>query len=419
MAVISVGVDHERAPFAVLEAVTVPESGHHKVLTALKALEDLDEVVLVSTCLRTEVYASVERFHGAVDGITAVLAEHAGLEAHVLAECLTVHFDRGVPGHLFAVAAGLRSAVPGETEVLGQLRRDLERAELDGAAGPELTELFRRALAAGRRARSETSIARGTTSFAHATVEMAATRLGSLEGRHVVIVGAGQLASGVVESLASGRRGRPGRLAIVNRTRSAAEALAAAQPEQVHAVGLDALADEVVGAELVIAAVQADEAVVTREVLERVGGPVLVVDLGMPRVVAHDAPSVPGVALLDLAHLRDVVDAALQERREELAAAEAIVDDEVERHLVARRERGAAPLVTELRAHLEALRVAELARTATELGRLPDDARELVDLLTRSLVAKIAHDPTVALRESVGTDRGQRLADAARSLFDL
>jgi glutamyl-tRNA reductase len=419
MAVISVGVDHEHAPLALLEAVTVPESEWHKVLVALTSLEDLSEVVLVSTCLRTEVYAVIERFHGAVDGITGVLAERAGVDPATLAESTAVHFDRGVPAHLFSVAAGLRSAVPGETEVLGQLRRALERAEAERTVGPELTELFRRALAAGRRARSETAIARGTTSFAHATVAMAAERLGTLEGRTVVVVGAGQLATGIVDGLAEGRRGMPARIVVVNRTLASARALAESDPDRVDAVPLDGLADAVCGADLVISAVEADHPVLTAPVLERVGRDVLVVDLSMPRTVALDVASVRGVTLLDLAHLRDVVNVALRERHDEIAAAEAIVDDEVARHLEARRVRGAAPLVTELRARLESLRVAELARADGELEALTDEQRGAVEQLTRSLVAKIAHDPTVALRESAGTDRGQRLADAARALFDL
>ncbi|HEY8081198.1 MAG TPA: glutamyl-tRNA reductase [Acidimicrobiales bacterium] len=419
MAVISVGIDHDHAPLEVLEAVTVPDAHWHKALVALTALEDLDEVVLVSTCLRTEVYAVVERFHGAVDGITSVLAERAGVEADVLAPCVTVHFDRGVPAHLFAVAAGLRSAVPGETEVLGQIRRALERATGEGAAGSELTELFRRALSAGRRARSETAIARGTTSFAHATVAMAADRLGGLEGRSVVVIGAGQLATGIVEGLVEGRRGHPSGIVVANRTELAAHELAGRFPERLLGVGLEALADSMVGADLVISAVESDQPLITTAMLEGVGRAVLVIDLGMPRTVAHDDTAVEGVTLLDLAHLRDVVETALRERREELDDAEVLVVEEVDRYLEDRRARGAAPVITRLRARLEELRIDELERTSAELSVLSDDDRARIDRLTKSIVAKIAHEPTVALRESAGTDRGQRLADAVRALFDL
>jgi glutamyl-tRNA reductase len=419
MAVISVGVDHEHAPLAVLEAVTVPAADWHKVLAALTALDDLDEVVLVSTCLRTEVYAVIERFHGAVDGITAVLADRAGLEPAALVPHVTVHFDRGVSAHLFAVASGLRSAVPGETEVLGQLRRALELAEADRTAGPELRELFRRALAAGRRTRSETAIARGTTSFAHATVAMAATRLGTLEGRRVVVVGAGQLASGLVDGLLEGRRGRPGQIVVANRSPAPADALAARDPALVTAVSLDGLGDAVAGTDLVICAATSPAPLVTTAMLTGLTAGALVIDLAMPRSVAHDAPGVPGVTLLDLAHLRDVVDAALRDRRDELAAAEEITDDEVLRYLESRRARSAAPIITALRTRLEALRVGELARVESELAGLTDAQRAAVDQLTRAIVAKLAHEPTVALREGAGTDRGERLTESARTLFDL
>ena len=412
MAVISVGVDHERASLALLAEVTIPEDDLHKVLAELTALDDLGEVVVLSTCLRTEVYAVIDRFHGALDAITAVLAGRAGVESTELAPSISVHFDRGVSAHLFAVAAGLRSAVPGETEVLGQVRRALERAVDEGTAGPELTELFRHALVAGRRARAETGIARGTTSFAHAAVAIAADELGTLEGRSVVVVGAGQLATGVLDGLLEGRRGAPEKIVVANRTVGAAMALAERDLERVSAIGLDDLAGAMVAADLVIAAVESPHPIVTTSLLGHVNRPVLVIDLGMPSAVTADARDLPGVRLLDLAHLRDVVDAALHTRRGGFDAAEQIVTEEVERYLEQHRTRGAAPLVTSLRARLEALR-------AVELEGLEGVDRAVADRVTRSLVAKIAHDPTVALRESAGTERGRRLADAARALFDL
>jgi glutamyl-tRNA reductase len=417
--VISIGVDHDHAPLELLEAVTVPEADWHKVLASLRALEDLDELVLVSTCLRTEVYAVIERFHGAVDGVTAVLAERAGLGIDELTGCISVHFDRGVPQHLFAVAAGLRSAVPGETEVLGQLRRSLDRAEAEGTVGPELRELFRHALSAGRRARAETAISRGTTSFAHATVQLAVDRLVTLEGRRVVVVGAGQLASGLLDAMLDGRHAIPSQIVVANRTLSTAETLVGRDPARVTAVDLEALSGAMEAADLVITAVESDRHLVSSAMLERTARPLLVIDLGMPRTVAPDVGALTGVDLLDLAHLRTVVDTALRDRRDELVAAEVIVDEEVERHLEARRARGAAPLVTQLRAHLEVLRVAELERASSELSSLTDAQRAGVEQLTRGLVAKIAHDPTVALRRHAATDRGQRLADAVRTLFGL
>jgi len=187
----------------------------------------------------------------------------------------------------------------------------------------------------------------------------------------------------------------------------------------VVAAGLDALGDAVKGADLVVSAVEADRPIISAATLADAGHDVLVIDLSVPRTVAHGAAEIPGVTLLDVAHLRDVVETALRERREEIAAAEAVVDTEVLRHLEARRERGAAPLVTALRARLETLRRTALEEGSGELASMTDAQREALDRLTKAIVARIAHDPTVALRASAGTDRGQRLADAARALFDL
>ncbi len=418
MPVISVGVDHEHAEMELLEAVTVAEADLHKVAAGLRALEDLDEFVVLSTCLRIEVYAVIERFHGAVDGITSVLAERVGRNTDELTGSISVHFDRGVPAHLFAVASGLRSAVPGETEVLGQVRRALERAEELGTVGPELRELFRHALSAGRRARAETAIARGTTSFAHAAVDLVTARLGSLADRHVLVVGAGQLAEGILEALDDLGSASPAGLVIANRTAPAAQRLATGH-DHARGTGLDELGDELETADVLVAAVEADGHLVTASMLRDRTRPLLAVDLSMPRVVDAAAGELEHVELLDLAHLRGIVDTALRERHEELTAAEAIVDEEVARHLEARRARGAAPLITAFRSMLDELRTAELERASSDLRGLTDEQRERIDQLTRALVAKVAHGPTAVLREVAGSDRGERLSEALRQLFGL
>src|SRR5271154_7175265 len=154
---------------------------------------NIHEAVFVSTCLRTEVVAVIDRFHGAIDEITETLAQATGLSVGEFEDRLTVNFEHDVATHLFSVAAGLKSVVPGEFEILGQLRRALELATEEQTAGPEVTELFQRAISSGRRVRSETQIARGTTSFAQASVMMATEELGvNLEGADVLIIGAGQ-----------------------------------------------------------------------------------------------------------------------------------------------------------------------------------------------------------------------------------
>ena len=153
-----IGVEHTKTPLDILEAVTVGDAEVSKVLAQLAAYENVREVALVSTCLRTEIYAVVDRFHDAVDDVTALLADRAGCSPAIIEEHESVYFDRGVASHLFKIAAGLASAVPGETEVLGQVRRSFDRAVDEGTAGPMLTTLFRHAIQTGRRVRAETGI---------------------------------------------------------------------------------------------------------------------------------------------------------------------------------------------------------------------------------------------------------------------
>jgi glutamyl-tRNA reductase len=421
MAVVVIGLEHSRAPFDLLERCVVPEAEVGKVLTELGARENFHEVALVSTCLRTEIYAVVDRFHDAVDDVMELLAERSGAGVSELEENQSVYFDRGVATHLFKVASGLESAVPGEPEVLGQVRRAMERAADEGTIGPTLTTLFRSSISTGRKVRTETGIARGTTSFSHASIELAEAHLGAdLEGATVLLLGAGELSSGILASLVDERRThRCGEVVVLNRTVAAAEELAARHSGaiRVRAGGLEDLSAELGAARMVVCAVETEEPVVLASMVP--AGARLFLDLGMPRNVHPEVAGLSEVEVLDIGHLRSVVEAAREERRAEMTAAQSVVNEEVERYLDEQRGRGAAPMVVALRERLEVLRLAELERRGSDLAGLSEAERELLDAVTRSLMAKVAHEPTIALKESAGTMRGERLMEAARDLFGL
>src|SRR5450755_3261119 len=202
MSVIVVGLEQRQSPLELLERVTVTDSALPKALGRLRDQSNLSEAVILSTCLRTEVYAVVERFHDGVAELQEFLATISGGPVEALAEHLTVRFDDDVTSHLFTVAAGLDSAVLGESEVLGQVRRAWERAQQEQVSGPVLGALFRHAVETGKRVRSETAIARGITSLSHGAVALAATRRsGGLAGARVLVVGAGEMGEGVVRAL--------------------------------------------------------------------------------------------------------------------------------------------------------------------------------------------------------------------------
>lgn len=429
MSVVVVGIEHQHAPLDVLERVAMSDAEVAKALGTLASWDNVHEVVVLSTCLRTELYVVVDRFHDAVDDIWELLADRAGVPVAEVQDHTAVRFDDDVASHLFSVAAGLESAVLGEGEVLGQVRRAWERARRERASGPVLAELFRSAVQAGKRVRAETAIARGTTSFSHAAVELAeAQRAGGLAGAAVAVVGAGEMGGGVTRALGDlPDDRRPAQVTVVNRNRDRGRQLAASLPAPVaaRAAGTEELTEILGAADVVFTAVEAGTHLVPAAMLAGEVGrpgrehPVLVVDLGVPRNVEPAASNVDGVTLLDMDDLRSAVTRAIDERRAEAARAAEIVAEELLRYRSAARARGAGPVIAALRTRMEDLRTEELERRRSQLGELSPEAWRQVDEATRAVLAKVLHDPSVALRESAGTPRGERLVEALRALFGL
>ena len=427
MSVIVVGLEQRHAPLELLDRVSVTESDTGKALGRLRDQPNLSEAVLLSTCLRTEVYAVVERFHDGVAEIQEFLADVSGSSVDALGEYCTIRFDDDVTDHLFSVASGLDSAVLGESEVLGQVRRAWERAQGEQASGPVLGALFRHAVETGKRVRSETAIARGITSLSHGAVALAADRRpGGLAGSRVLVVGAGEMGEGVAQALAG--RGVD-HLVVANRTAERAEAVVAALPPgaagSVVSADLADLGALLGGADVILTTVGTSHPIVDRSELANAvagrgaGDDLVVVDLGVPRNVQPEASTLPGLVLLDMEDLRAAVAEAIGGRQDEVAAASGIVADEVERYRAASRARDAAPIVSALRSRVEDARVTELERLRSKRSDLDEAQWEQVDAVTRSLVAKLLHQPTVTLKEAAGTPRGERLVEALRALFDL
>jgi glutamyl-tRNA reductase len=423
VSVVVVGLQHTQAPLPLLEAVAVPEGDLHKTLRALGHRRNVQEAVVLSTCLRTEIYAVVDRFHDAVAEIFEVLCDQSGLSTEELSVHASIRFDDDVTAHLFSVACGLESAVTGESEVVGQVRRAYERAQEEGTCGPVLSALFRHALQTGKRVRTETGIGKGTTSFAYAAVTVAGgdDRRG-LRDKRVVVLGAGDMGLGVCRALSDiTAEDAPRSVVVVNRSLARAQGLVrqAAGGPVMRAAPISRVRDELAEADVVLAAVAAESHIVQARDFAGVSRPLLVIDLGVPRNVEPSVADLPGVTLHDMDALSALVSRALGDRAEESVAARAIVSEEVERYRTASRQRGAAPIIASLRSRLETLRVAELERHRAQLADLSQSEWEQVDNATRAAMAKMLHEPTVLLKETAGTPRGERLVEALRILFDL
>jgi glutamyl-tRNA reductase len=424
LSVVVVGLHERDTPLELLERLAISDEELPKALGALCDSSHLAEAVVVSTCLRTEVYAVVERFHDGLADIHAFFAARlsaSGEAVESLEDQLFVAYDDAAARHLFEVAAGADSAVLGEGEILRQVRHAADRARRERSLGPVLDALFRHAVEAGKRVRHDTGIARGVTSLAHVAVAAAAEEIGDeLGGHRVIVVGAGEMAQGIVGAL--GGLTTPPELVVANRRPARAAALAARSGGR--SVGLSALGVELADADVVISATAGEHPLLSSDAVAaamaaRPARPLVLVDAAVPRDIDPAAGEVAGVRLLDIDDLRQLAEGAMTSRRAELPLVCAILDEELERHRADARGRAVAPLVAALRQRAEEVREAELRRNAGALANLDEPTRELVDQLTRRIVAKLVHEPTAQLKAAAGTPRGERLSEATRALFDL
>ena len=419
MSVIVVGLNHRTAPLELLERVTVAPARLPKALADLMGRDTLDEVVVLSTCMRTEVWATAERFHPAVQDVRNFLCESSFSAPEDLGDHLTVLYDDAAIGHLFSVASGLDSAVLGESEVLGQVRAAWDVARQEGAAGPVLSGLFRHALEVGKRVRSETAIARGTASVSQAAVQLAAHHLGQpLAGRRILVLGAGDMGEAMAVALAGAEAAD---VRVANRTPARAQALA--RRIGGRAVDLEHLPAALEEVDVLLTSTGSPQPLLTVDdltgVLARRTSPLLIVDIAVPRDVEPAVRHLDGVTVLDLDDLRAFARAGLEERRREVNRVHGIIDEEVAAYLLDTVARQAAPTVAQLHNRAEDIRMAELERFRGRLDGLDERQREAVAALTRGIVGKLLHEPTVRLKDAAGTPRGERMADALRTLFDL
>lgn len=419
MSLVAIGLNHRTAPLDLLERMTIGEADLPKALHALRSRPHLTEVVVLSTCNRTEVYAYVEKFHGAYQDIRDALSELCHVLPEDFSHYLYAHYDVDAVRHLFGVASGIDSAVLGEHEVLGQVRRAWELAQSHGVAGAAIGTLFRHAIEVGKRVRTDTSIGRHTTSVSQAAVQMASDRLGGLDGRSVLVLGAGEMGEGMVVALAEAGVAR---VSIANRTwQSAVDLAERVNGEPVRIYDLPAA---LVEADLLLTSTGATSMIVESSdiadvMASRAGRPLLIVDIAVPRDVDPAAAGLDGVTLLDMDDLKAYADAGVRERQREVSAVLSIIDHELDRYVAFSTAREVAPIVRALHERAEQVRVAELDRFASKLAGLDDRSRQAVEALTKGIIGKLLHEPTVRVKDAAGTARGERLADTLRELFEL
>jgi glutamyl-tRNA reductase len=406
---------------SVLEQLSTDESDQAKIVDQVLQSSLVTEAMVLSTCNRVEVYAVVEAFHGGLSVIGQVLSEHSGMSLNDLTKYAYVRYAEAAVEHLFAVASGLDSAVIGEQQVLGQVRRAYAAAETNHTVGRTLHELSQRALAVGKRVHSETGIDAAGASVVSVALDMAGSRLGGLAGRSAVVVGAGSMGALSAKHLA---RAGVERIHIVNRTLPRAKRLA----ENVRELGViadafpfDHLPPVLTDADVVVCCTGAVRPVVSladvHHALARREHQLVMCDLGMPRDIDPTVAGLPGVFVVDMDRIQR--EPSARAAASDADAARKIVAAEVANYLSGQRMAEVTPTVTALRQRAANVVEAELLRLDNRLPGLDAAHRDEVAKTVRRVVDKLLHAPTVRVKQLASAPGGDSYAEALRELFEL
>ncbi|UVO13579.1 glutamyl-tRNA reductase [Mycobacterium sp. SVM_VP21] len=428
MSVLLFGVSHRSAPVSVLEQLSSAESDQAKIVEQVLQSPLVTEAMILSTCNRVEIYAVVDAFHAGLSAIGQVLSEHSGMSMADLTKYAYVRYSEAAVEHLFSVASGLDSAVVGEQQVLGQVRRSYASAEANSSVGRVLHELAQRALSVGKRVHSETGIDAAGASVVSVALGIAAKQLGdeALQGRTAVVIGAGSMGA-----LSAAHLVRAGveHIHVVNRSLPRAQRLARKIRESgvtADAVALDRMAASLISADIVVSSTGAVSPVVSlADVHHALAGgnrdeatqPLVICDLGMPRDVDAAVAGLPGVRVIDMDRIQR--EPSAQVATSDTEAARNIVAREVATYLAGQRMAEVTPTVTALRQRAADVVTAELMRLDHRLPDLDTDQREEVARTVRRVVDKLLHAPTVRVKQLASSPGGDSYAEALRELFEL
>ena len=431
MSVLVVGLSHASAPVTTLERAVVSGDAQVKLLQDVFASESVAASLVLSTCNRIEVYAEVDRFHGGVAAICELLARHSGLPLSQLTRSAYLHYDDRAVQHLLAVACGLESMVVGESQILGQVRQAVRIARQHGTLSRELSDVSRLALRAGRRAHAETSIDAAGQNLVSLGLDLAVRAHGSpsLQRLSVLVIGAGSMSSLAV---ATAVRREAKKVVVANRTPGRAQRLAGKYGAS--AVGLDDLPRRMAAADIVVACTGAAEHVVTEDMVRLAlslrPGPLVLVDLALPRDVEAAAGKLPGVRLIDLEAIGAASDGDRGDQpgatglaglasESDIAAVRRIVALELAKYLKAHSAVSVAPTVVALRAKAATVVELELARLERRLGDLDARTRREIAHTMGRIADKLLHGPTVRVKELAGSPGADSYDMALRVLFEL
>lgn len=411
------GLSHKTAPVEVREKLALSPERLPQALQFLRRVAGMQEAAILSTCNRAEIYAVGDAAAGA--RLESFLDEFHHVPARALQDCLYRGHDAQSARHLFRVASGVESLVLGEHEILGQIKSAFEIARQSGTSSKVLDELFRRAIACGKRTRTESAIGRGALSVGSASVELAKQIFGPLSGHTILILGAGKMSARTAKTLVdSGAKC----VLVANRTFEKAQELAAQFGPDGHAVKWEEFPQRLSEADIVIASTRAPGHIVkashvAEAMRKRRHRPLFLVDIAVPRDIDPQAHHLDNVFVYDIDDLQGVVNANLAQRTLELPLVESIIESEVENWQKWYRARAAQPVMAALARQGAEIREREVEATLAQLPNLSEREREIVKALAKSIEGKILHAPLRHLREAGESGSGD--VEAIQRAFRL
>ena len=414
-----VGLSHKSAPVEIRERLAIPEAALPQALEALRRHDGIREGLILSTCNRVEVFARGRPGGNLADSLLSFLAGYHRLPAGELKPYLYQYAQRDAIRHLFRVTASLDSMVVGEPQILGQVKNAYAAARAAGAACGLVEEVLTRAFSVAKKVRSETGIAQSAVSISYAAVELARKIFGSLEGKHLLLVGAGKMSELAARHLL---RSGAASLMIVNRSLERAEELAEAFGGQ--AVPFERLFDSLAHADIVITSTGAPHFILKKEdgpriLARRRNRPMFFIDIAVPRDVDPELNKIDNIFLYDIDDLQQVVEANLAERRHEAQRGEQIIEREVDRFLARARTLEVVPTIVSLQERLEEVRRGEIERLRARLGELSAEQEQAIEALTRGIVNKILHEPITHLKSAAQEPDSRKAIDLVRRIFNL
>ncbi len=412
------GLNHRTAPVELREKLAMTEGRGEGVLASLLTHDHIEEVVLLSTCNRVEIVYCSREGPIETEEMTGFLVEGTGLSVDECVPYLYSFENREAVRHLFRVASSLDSMVVGEPQILGQMKEQFDASVDAHSAGPVLHRVFHKSFSVAKRVRSETGIASRTVSVASTAVDLASHIFESLEGRTVLLIGAGDMG----ETAARHFQGAGVKdIMVANRTFENGVALA--RELGGTPIPLERLSNYLPLADLVVGSAGGGEMLSAKEVKglmrERKGRAVFFIDVAVPRNFDPAINKIDGAYLYDMDDLSSVVEENLEERQREAVKGEAIVEGEVDHFWLWFEKLGVIPTIVALREYAEEIRNQELERTVAKLNGISEEDRIRIDHMTRSIVNKLLHRPTSVLKREVRPDEETRMLSAVRKLFSL